>query len=145
MSALAIHAEPRLPSASARVFVTFLAARAAFGLFFLASALGRWPLPWYVPLEHRWVFSGPRPAAELAMDWFGRTAIALVVALLAGMAAWLLAARGPLSRALVRPAFVKSLAHAGALVLFVDFTYFGWVLLHQTPAPLAIPAWYCPR
>ncbi len=133
------------PGPSARVFVAFLAARGAFGLTFLASAIGRWPVVWYLPLDHRFAFAAERPPAELAMDWFGRTGLGLASALAAGLAAFALAARGPMARALVRPGFVKSLAHAGALVLFVDFSYFGWVLLHQTPAPLPIPSWYCPR
>jgi hypothetical protein len=133
------------PSPSARLFVAFLAARAAFGAAFLASALGRWAVPWFLPFEGRFVVSAARPAAELAMDWYGRTAFALAVAIALGAASYALAARGPLARALARPSFVRSLAHAGALVLFVDFAYFGWTMLHQTPAPLPIPAWYCPR
>lgn len=133
------------PSSSARLFVAFLAARAAFGAAYLASAIGRWPVPWYLPLEHRFVLSAPRPAAVLAMDWFGRTAFALACAIVLGVVSFALAARGPMARALVRPGFVKSLAHAGALVLIVDFAYFGWTLTHQTPAPLPLPAWYCPR
>ena len=135
----------RAPSSSARLFVAFLAARAAFGAAYLASVLGRWPVPWYLPLEHRFAVAASRPPAVLAMDWFGRTAFALACALVFGLAAFALAARGPLARALVRPGFVKSLAHAGALVLVVDFAYFGWALMHQTPAPLPLPAWYCPR
>jgi hypothetical protein len=138
-------ASSRAPSPSARPFVALLAARAAFGAYYILGSLRGSPVPWYLPLEHRFELSGPRPVAELAMDWYGRTAVALACAAAVGGVAWLLAGRGRLARALVDPRFVKGLAHAGALVLLVDFAYFGWVLLHQTPHPLPIPAWYCPR
>jgi hypothetical protein len=40
---------------------------------------------------------------------------------------------------------VLSVARAGGLVLVLDFVYFGWALMTQTPDPWPLPAWYCPR
>jgi len=47
--------------------------------------------------------------------------------------------RGPLARALARASIVVAIAHAGGLVLLVDFVYFGWTLTHDTPKPWAEP------
>lgn len=43
--------------------------------FSLVSAL---PLPWYLPMERRWVFGVSAPG--LGMDWYGRTAWSVVAA-----------------------------------------------------------------
>lgn len=126
--------------AAARVFAAFLAARAVAGMVYLAVSLGGLAVPWYFPLEHRWELTA-RPAAGLGMGWFGVTAAAIAAAALAGAATWAASAWGPLARALARTALVLALARAGAMVLLVDFAYFGWTLTHQTGAPL--PA--CPR
>jgi hypothetical protein len=133
-------AAPPVPSPSARLFLAFLAARLAYGLAFLVSAARKSPVPWYLPLERRFVFSsGPD---GLAMDWYGRTALGLVAALVAGGAVYVLARRAAF---LARPSAVLAVAHAGGLVLLVDFVYFGWALMTQTPAPWPLPSWYCPR
>jgi hypothetical protein len=131
------------PSLSIRVFLAFLVARGAFGLYYLVTSLRQSPVPWYHPLSGGWTFE-PRPAG-FAMDWFGRTALSLGCAIAAGLFAWLFTARGPLAVWLSRPAVVLGIARAGGLILLVDFAYFGWVLMHQTPAPLPLPDWYCPR
>jgi hypothetical protein len=70
------------------------------------------------------------------MEWYGRTAVALAAALAAGTLTWAVSARGPLARTLARPALVLALARACGLVLLVDFSYFGWVLMHPIPSPL---------
>jgi len=124
----------RAPTSSARVLAAFLVARAAFGLAYLGVALGGWPVPWYFPLERRWAIAAHPPG--LAMGWYGATLAALLAAALAAAVTWLASARGPLARALSRSAIVLSIAHAGALVLLVDFAYFGWTLTHQTANPL---------
>ncbi|MFT3775664.1 MAG: hypothetical protein QM820_60730 [Minicystis sp.] len=124
----------RAPTTAARVFAAFLVARAVSGLVYLAVSLGRWPVPWYFPLERRWEIAA-HPAG-LSMGWFGTTAIAVLAALAGGALTWIASARGPLARALGRTAIVLAVARAGGLVLLVDFAYFGWTLTHQTPAPL---------
>jgi hypothetical protein len=118
---------------TARIFAALLAARAAFGLTYLFGSARRSPIPWYYPIERRWAFeSAPQ---GFAMEWYGRTGAALLAAAIVFAIVWLLAARGPLRRALSRPATVLAAARAGGLILLVDFLYFGWVLMHQTPAP----------
>jgi hypothetical protein len=128
------------PSASVRLFVAFLAARLAYGLAFLVSAMRKSPVPWYMPLERRFVFTS-RPDG-LGMDWYGRTALAAAAALFIGVTVYGLSKR---STWLSRPSVVLSVARSGGLVLVLDFVYFGWALMTQTPDPWPLPAWYCPR
>lgn len=130
---------PSAPSATARLFASLLAARVAFGLAYLAGSIRRSPIPLYFPLERRWTFGSPA-GPSLAMEWYGRTAAALLAALAAFALLWILSARPPLARVLARPESVLAAARAGGLILLVDFAYFGWVLMHQTPAPLPLPA-----
>jgi hypothetical protein len=125
------------PAVAVRVFLAFLVARAIFGIAYIASAIGRLPIFWYHPIEHTWQLAGA-PSGH-AMGWYGLTAAALIAAALGGGIAYAATARGPLSRALARSAVVLAIAHAGALVLFVDFAYFGWTLTHQTLVPWAEP------
>jgi len=131
---------------AARVFTAFLVARAAFGLAFLAESLGRLPVLLYFPLERRAAIGVPGEAgAGFAMAWFGATSGALLAAMVFGVIAWIVSGHGRLARSLGRPAVMLAVARAGGLVLLVDFAYFGWTMTHQTPAPLPLPAWYCPR
>jgi hypothetical protein len=133
--------KPEDPALAGRVFAAFLVARAAFGLAYLGSALGRLPIFWYAPLEHTWQFAARTEAH--AMGWYGLTAAALVAAAAAGGLTYLASAKGPLSRILARASIVLAVAHAGALVLTVDFLYFGWTLTHQDAVPWEEPK--CPR
>jgi len=130
----------KAPSASARLFLALLAGRLAYGLAFLVSAMRRSPVPWYLPLERRFVFTS-RPEG-LGMDWYGRTALGLVFAIGAGVVVYGLSKRASW---LSRPSAVMAVARAGGLVLLVDFVYFGWALMTQTPHPWPLPSWYCPR
>ena len=129
--------DPRTPDASARVFAAFLAARAIFGLAYLGAAVGRLPVFWYHPFDHTWELA--RKPTGLAMGWYGLTAAALLAAAAGGGITYLAGARGPLARRLRRATFVLALAHAGGLVLLVDFAYFGWTLTHDTPKPWPEP------
>jgi len=133
--------KPAGPATAARVFAAFLVARAIFGLAYLAAAAGKMPVFWYYPFDHAWEVS--REPHGPAMGWFGLTAAALIAAGAGGGITFLAGARGPLARALARASVVVAIAHAGALVLLVDFTYFGWTLTHQTPKPWSEPA--CPK
>jgi hypothetical protein len=125
------------PARAVRVFAAFLTARAAFGLTFLGAAVGRLPVFWYYPLDHTWELASTPHGP--AMGWFGLTAAALVAATVGGGVTFLASARGPLARALARTSIVLAVAHAGGLVLLVDFAYFGWTLTHQTPKPWPAP------
>jgi cbb3-type cytochrome oxidase subunit 1 len=128
------------PSPSTRLFLAFLAARLAYGLAFLVSAMRKSVVPWYMPLEHRFVWASQPDG--LGMDWYGRTAVGFVAAGVTGMLAYGLSRRADW---LVKPDVALSIARAGGLVLILDFVYFGWALMNQTPNPWPIPAWYCPR
>src|SRR5690348_17031348 len=114
-----------------------LVARAVYGVVYLAATAGRWPIFWYYPLERRWALE-PTPKG-FAMGWFGTTALAIVAAALAAGIVWLVSARGPVAKAISRPEIVIAIARAGAMILLVDFVYFGWTLTHQTPKPLPAP------
>jgi hypothetical protein len=128
------------PSAAARMFAAFLVARAVFGLAFLIPVLSGAAVPWYHPLAHTWSFE-VKPF-DLGMDWFGRTAMALAASAILGGATWLVA---PRAAWLARREVVLAIAHAGAMILLVDFLYFGWTLARVPASPLPLPSWYCPR
>jgi hypothetical protein len=130
----------RAPSVAARVFASFLVARAIFGIAYIAAAIGRLPVFWYRPLEHTWELAGA--VRGPAMGWYGLTGAALVAAAAGGGLTYAASARGLLARSLAKGAVVLAIARAGGLVLFVDFAYFGWTLTHQTPEPWSEPA--CP-
>ncbi len=127
---------------AARVFAMLLVARAVYGAVYLAATAGRWPLFWYYPLERRWAFEATPKG--FAMGWFGTTALALVAAAVSAFLVWLASARGRFSKAIARPEVILAIARAGAMILLVDFVYFGWTLTHQTPRPLPIPAELAP-
>ena len=123
---------------AARIFTMLLVARAVYGIVYLAATAGRWPLFWYYPLERRWAFEAT--PTGFAMGWFGTTALAIVAAALAAAIVWLVSARDRFARMIARPEIVIAIARAGAMILLVDFVYFGWTLTHQTPNPLPAPA-----
>jgi hypothetical protein len=126
--------DARAPAKAVRVFAALLAARAIFGLVYLAVAVGRLPILWYRPLDHAWELAS-HPSG-LAMGWYGTTLAALVAAAVAGGLTFAAGARGPIARALAKGAVVLALARAGGMILVLDFVYFGWTLTHQTPHPL---------
>lgn len=116
------------PSLSTRLLFALLSARCVYGLTYLVGSLRRSPVPWYYPLERRWSFEGA-PAAGLGMEWFGRTAAAILLAALVFGITWLATARGPAARALARPAVVPAVARAVGLMMLIDLLYFGWALM----------------
>lgn len=128
------------PSLAVRLFVAFLVARLAYGLAFLISVLRKTPVVWYMPVDHRFVWASKLDG--LGMDWYGRTALAFVVAFVLGGLAYVMSKK---MSWLAKPSVVLSVARFGGLVLLLDFVYFGWALMNQTPNPWPIPAWYCPR
>jgi hypothetical protein len=110
---------------------------------FLASGVAHWPVPWYVPLEHRWTIAQTIPGA--AIDWYGRSLLALTSGALVGALAFALSGVPSLSKGLLRQGFVTGVAHLGALMLLNDVLFYVFSLVMRHPVPLPIPSWYCPR
>ena len=122
--------------------LAFAAGRAVFGVLFLVSVLGHWPVPWYLALERRWVFASS--VNTVGMDWYGRSALALTGGLVTGLAAW---AIGGWSRAapwLGRPAFVVGVARLGGTMLLFDIVFYALTLMTRDIDPIPLPPWYCP-
>lgn len=126
-----------MASQGARVVAAFLAGRTAFGLAYLTAVARALPNAWYRPLEREWVFGAKPPG--LAMEWFGRSLSSAIVAALVTAAIWLLSGRRPLAALLAKRPVVMAIAEAAGLVLLIDFSYFGWILLTQSANPLPLP------
>lgn len=125
---------------AARALFVAAIARIAFGAAFLAAMAGRLPIVGYLPLQRRWTFDPP-PGA-LVMRWYGATIDASLAAIACALIAIVL---GRTRATTVSERTTRAVVHAAAFAMALDFLYFGWVMTHQTPAPLPLPAWYCPR
>lgn len=122
--------------------LSLLVARAAFGLTFLLCAVGQWRTWWYLPMTRRWVFSAD--VREVGMDWYGRSAVALLAGAIAGAVVWSLAGTS-LSKRLARPAVMRWVAHLGATLLFFDVAFYTLTLMTRQVEPIPLPTWYVPR
>jgi hypothetical protein len=127
----------------ARTMLAFAVGRAVFGLLFLVSMLGHWRMPWYLPLEHRWVIASS--VDTVGMDWYGRSAFALAAGLVSGLAAWALGGWTRTRAWLGRPAVVLNVSHLGATMLLFDVIFYTLTLLTRTIDATPPPSWYCPR
>ena len=99
------------------------------------------PMPtlWYYPLEHRWAWE-TQPSG-LAMDWYGRTLVSIMVAGLGGALSWgILRRRAPLYPEIQD-------GWMGALVVSIVFVVLVIVVtsLGHHPVPEPLPPWYEPR
>lgn len=128
----------------ARTMLGFAIGRAVFGLLFLVSLAQHWAMPWYIPLEHRWVFAA-RVQGAVAMDWYGRSAISLAGGFLAGLCAWWLCAWPRAASWLGRSSVVVGISRLGATMLLFDVMFYTLSLLTRDIDPIALPSWYCPR
>jgi hypothetical protein len=121
------------------VYVGLCAATVAFAVTYMIPAVVPVAVPWYYPLEHRWAIE-VNPTG-LAMDWFGRTLLSAGAGGLAYLVGWGVSRR--LTRPLVR-GFALWAAWSATAVAFAMALY-TWQLLHRTPTPVPLPAWYQPR
>lgn len=126
-----------------RTMLSFLVGRAVFGLTFLLCAVGQWRTLWYLPLERRWVFASS--VRVVGMDWYGRSAFAVAVGLLAGLLTYAAGGSPKLGPRMERPAVTRWVAHLGATMLFFDVAFYTLTLLTRDIDPIPLPAWYVPR
>jgi hypothetical protein len=121
------------------VYVGLCAATVAFAVSYMVPAVVPVAVPWYYPLERRWALE-VEPTG-MAMDWYGRTLLSAVAAIVAHLLGW------GVARALRRPlvrGFALWAAWAATAVAFA-MALFTWQLLHRTPTPAPLPSWYQPR
>ncbi len=127
----------------ARVMLAFAVGRAVFGALFLVSVVGKWPMPWYLPVERRWVFASS--VHTVGMDWYGRSALALVGGLVTGAMAWAIGGWSRVAPWLGRPSVVVGVARLGGTMLLFDVVFYALTLLTRDLDPIDLPSWYCPR
>ncbi len=113
---------------------THVAVCAAIIAFALALALPAFvpiPVAWYRPVEHGWSLAVH--ADGVAMDFYGRCALAAIASSLVAAAAYRIARR--VRRELSRDAAAIAAVWAIAIVL-IAMAFFAWRQLHR---PLARP------
>lgn len=91
---------------SRAVHVAACAGLLAFSLGFVMSATvtGLW-LPWYEPLQRRWILAPTAPTG-VAMDFFARLGLATLTGLAGGVVGWIVGLRRTLSDAMLRAVIV---------------------------------------
>ena len=120
-------------------FLSWCAAIIGASLAFVYPAFTPVRVLWYYGLEHRWALEA-RPSG-FAMDWYGRSLLAVVGGAVAFGAMFLLARKLP--RASTRAMTIWLLWSAIAVSLAIA-TY-GLQLAMRTPIPEPLPSWYSPR
>ena len=98
-----IGAAPKLDDVRARAWTAAGAAfLLGFSVSFVWTATGTpMPLPWYEPLQHRWITATVAPTG-VAMDWYTRVAIAFAFAALLGGATLAVTRRRAISETMLR-------------------------------------------
>lgn len=116
----------------------FLVASTFFSVVYTIPIFMAVPLPWYLPLAHDWVWA-PKPP-QLGMDWYGRTMVAGLVAVLAWTSTYLIGRRWtPSVRGIQLWALVAAAALLAAMISH------GLHLWPRVPVPEPLPPWYQPR
>lgn len=128
----------RMTAGQAR-FVAIAAAATAFALGFVWPAFQKTRVLWYYPLEHRWALE--ITPEGLAMDWYGRTLVAGVLAIVAYFVALALARR---SKPLGQRGHTLWTAWMATAVLLAMALY-AHQLATRRPVPTPLPTWYVPR
>jgi hypothetical protein len=108
------------------------AAMIAFAATFAYPAYAPMRVLWYYPVERRWGFE-VEPVG-LAMDFFGRTLAASVVALVVAALAWALVRRRAIGDRLV------GLATGWAITaVALAMAFYAWQLVRRTPRGVGPP------
>lgn len=126
-----------------RILLAFMVGRAVFGVLFLLSVIGHWRLPWYLPIEHRWVIA--TSVQGVGMDWYGRSALAILGGGATGLASYALGGSPRAARWFGRPTVIVGVARLGGTMLLFDVVFYAAILLTRVLHPIPLPAWYCPR
>jgi uncharacterized membrane protein (UPF0136 family) len=129
---------PRMAKAHA-LYAALSAMAIAFALAFAFPAYRPTAVFWYYPLERRWAYE--TRASGLAMDWYGRCALATLIAALAFALVYAIARRLP---ALSRRAFGLWAAWV-ATIMLLAMSLYAYQLAVRVPVPEPLPSWYEPR
>lgn len=127
----------------ARTMLGFAIGRAVFGLLFLVSLAQHWAMPWYLPIERRWVFAAS--VHGVGMDWYGRSGVSLLGGLVAGLCAYAVGGWARAAAILSRPSVVVGISRLGGTMLLFDVMFYSLSLLTRDIDPIPLPSWYCPR
>ncbi len=100
---------------------------AGFLAFWFLCAITEVPLPWYLPIAHRWTFAAN--VTVLGMDYFGRLLGAALLGALGAAAGALLSRRAPQRWLTHGVIWVLTLAALNALLQFA-------LLINRHPVPL---------
>ena len=124
---------------SSDVPVTVEAAVMIFCWSFAFFLLHPMPTLWYYPLEHRW--SWESEPTGLAMSWYGRTLVSLILSALGGGVTWLVIRRRPPLSPEIQDGWL------GALVVSIAFVVLVIIVtnLGHEPVLEPLPPWYVPR
>jgi hypothetical protein len=123
-----------------RIYVTVFIGSAAFVAALMLTALVTIPLAWYFPVAREWrVTTHPN---SLAVDWYGRTLLALVSAAIASAVSWLLSALLPAPKT---ERVFRWLALWTALLLLFASALYGYQLSGRAAPPEPLPLGYVPR
>jgi hypothetical protein len=108
------------------------AATIAFALAFGYPSVSPTSVYWYYPLEHRWAYEVA--PSGLAIDFYGRTLMATIIAILVGAAAY------AITRKVRVPRVIFGLFTAWAITATVLVAaHYSWTLHFRHPIPLEAP------
>jgi hypothetical protein len=117
----------------APLFVALGAAAIAFTVAFVYPSIAGAPVAWYYPAGHAWVWEA-RPRG-IAMDFYGRTAQALV--------AWAVVFAGALAiarrRATISPRAIGLVAAWTLTAIVFAMLFYAWTLHFRVPVPAPLP------
>jgi hypothetical protein len=118
----------------APLFVALGAAAIAFTVAFVYPSIAGAPVAWYHPVEHAWVWEAqPR---GVAMDFYGRTAQAIV--------AWAVVFAGALAlaqrRAAISPRALGLVAAWTVTAIVFAMLFYAWTLHGRVPVPVPLPS-----
>ncbi len=121
------------------IYLALCVATIAFAVAFVWPSFHPQEVAWYYPVEHRWAYE-VKPSG-LAIDFYGRTILAIVVACGGFGLAY------PICRKLPAPSprvLNVVVAWTASAVVFA-MLFYGWTLHFRVPSPSPIPSWYQPR